>query len=78
MPWVPDERDDEWTIFHFSQSNPDGPGQGSVPALLRRLAEAIDKLGDVVIHDVTFHSEATADEDDLMMTVYYDRPSREA
>lgn len=70
-------RQDDWTIFHFSQSNPNGPGQGSVPALLRRVAESIDELGNVVVQDITFHSEATADEDDLQMTVYYCRQSPE-
>ena len=63
-------------MLHFSQSNPDGPGQGNVPALLRRVADSIDALGDVVVHDITFRSEATADEDDLMVTVYYERPLR--
>lgn len=76
VPRVTNERHDDWTIFHFSQSNPDGPGQGSVPALLRRVADSIDELGDVVVHDITFHSEVTADEDDLMMSVYYERPPR--
>lgn len=71
-----DERDGDWTMFHFSQSNPDGPRKGSVPALLRRVADSLDELGDVVVHDITFHSEVTADEDDLTMTVYYERPSR--
>jgi hypothetical protein len=71
---VVDERHDDWTVFHFGQSNPAGPGQGSVPALLRRVADSIDELGDVVIQDITFHSEVTGDEDDLTMTVYYARP----
>lgn len=46
-----------------------------MPALLRRLADSIDDLGDVVVHDITFHSDVTADEDDLTMTVYYERPA---
>jgi hypothetical protein len=40
---------EEWTIFHFSQSNPAGPGQGSVAALLRRVADSIEALGAVTV-----------------------------
>ncbi|PZF62832.1 hypothetical protein DEI81_09505 [Curtobacterium sp. MCBD17_013] len=65
-----------WTINHFSLSNPEGKGQGSVPALLRRLADAIDGLGDVDVQDVTFSSKVTDGEDDLTMTVYYHREPR--
>jgi hypothetical protein len=67
--------DSEWSVLHFSQSNPTGVGQGSVPALLRRVADSIDALGEVGVQDVTFHSKPTADEDDLTMTVYYHRQS---
>lgn len=63
-------------MFHFSQQNPDGPGKGSVAALLRRVADSLDELGDVVVPGITFHSEVTADEDDLTMTVYSERSSR--
>jgi hypothetical protein len=68
---------DEWTINHFSQSNPAGSGQGSVAALLRRVAGSLEDLGDVVVQDLVFHSEPTEDEDDLTMTVYYYRPDQE-
>jgi len=64
---------DQWTVFHFSQSNPSGPAQGDVAALLRRVAESIEKLGDVQIQDMTFASEVTDGEDDLSITVYYSR-----
>ena len=64
---------DKWTTFHFSQSNPDGPGQGHVPSLLRRVADSIEALGDVMVEDITFSSEVTADERDISMTVYYHR-----
>jgi hypothetical protein len=30
-----------WTIEHFSLANPKGQGQGNVPLLLRRAADAI-------------------------------------
>ncbi|MFW6866254.1 hypothetical protein ACOACQ_02635 [Nocardioides sp. CPCC 206347] len=62
------------TMFTFSQSNPSGAGQGDVAALLRRVADTIDGLGDIEIYDVTFRSEVTDGEDDLTMSVYYDRP----
>jgi hypothetical protein len=64
-----------WTVLHFSLSNPAGEGQGDVAALLRRVAETIDRYGDIDVQDVTFHCEVTDGEDDLKMTVYYhDRP----
>jgi hypothetical protein len=62
---------EKWTISHFSQSNPSGEGQGDVGALLRRVADSLDELGDVTVQDITFHAEPTGDEDDLTMTVYY-------
>jgi hypothetical protein len=68
--------EDKWMIFHFAQSNPKGPGQGDVAALLRRVAESVEELGDVQIQDVTFRSEVTDGEDDLAMTVYYHREPR--
>ncbi len=61
----------EWTINHFSQSNPVGPDQGDVAALLRRVADTVAALGDVTVQDITFASEVTGGEDDLTMTVYY-------
>jgi hypothetical protein len=63
----------DWTVLHFGQSNPEGPGQGSVPDLLRRVANTIESLGDVDVQDITFSSEVTADEDRVSMTVYYNR-----
>jgi hypothetical protein len=65
-----------WTIWHLSQSNPDGDGQGDVAALLRRVADTLDELGDVHVQDITFHSEVTDGEDDLSMTVYYHEEAR--
>jgi hypothetical protein len=68
-----------WAISHFSQSNPNGADQGDVAALLRRVADSIDALGDVTVEDLTFHAEPTADEDDLTITVYYQpKPRRRA
>ena len=62
---------DRWTTNHFSQSNPTGSGQGHVPSLLRRVADSIERLGNVIVEDITFSTQPTADERDLAMTVYY-------
>ncbi|MET4706117.1 hypothetical protein [Frigoribacterium sp. UYMn621] len=67
---------DDWTINHFSQSNPSGAGQGDVPALLRRVADSIEELGDVQVADITFSSSVSDDEDDLTVTVYFDKRPR--
>lgn len=48
-----------WTVRHFSQANPKGPGCDSVPALLRRLADSIEALGPVEVQDVVIQSEMT-------------------
>lgn len=63
------------TVRHFSQANPFGPGQGSVPALLRRLADSIEELGDLEVADVVLHQEITADGDWWSGTVYFYDPS---
>lgn len=68
--------DAAWTIRHFSQSNPDGEGQGDVAALLRRVADSLDRLGDVQVQDLTFSSAVTDGEDDLTITVYYESQAR--
>jgi len=67
---------DDWTINHFSQSNPSGAGQGDVAALLRRVADSLDDRGDVQVADITFASSFTDGEDDLTLTVYFDKQSR--
>jgi hypothetical protein len=67
--------DDRWTVEHFSQANPAGEGQESVPGLLRRVAESIDGLGAVQIQDVVFHSEQDDDGREWpTVTVYFTRP----
>jgi hypothetical protein len=67
---------DDWTINHFSQSNPSGAGQGDVPALLRRVADSIEGLGDVQVEDITFSSSVGDGEDDPTVTVYFDKQPR--
>ena len=71
-----DDTRDKWTVYHFSQSNPTGPGEGFVPDLLRRVADSIEALGDVDVQDIVFSTVPTAEEDDLRMTVYYHRQPR--
>jgi hypothetical protein len=71
-----DDARGNWTAFHFSQSNPEGAGQGDVPSLLRRVADSIETEGDVDVKDITFSSKVTVGEDDLTITVYYHREPR--
>lgn len=58
----------EMVLVRSFPSNPSGLGHGSVPDLLRRVAQSIEDLGDVVVEDITFSSEPTADERDISMT----------
>lgn len=68
-----DQRD-QYTAFHFSQSNPRGPRQGDIPALLRRVADTIEEKGDIRVQDITFHADLD-DEAEWWpgLTVYYHR-----
>jgi hypothetical protein len=67
----PDERPESWTIRHFSQANPLGPGRDDVPALLRRVADSIEALGSVTVQDITFGTEVTEDGLWHELTVYF-------
>ena len=67
-------RPESWTAEHFSQANPKGPGQGDVPALLRRVADTIDTYGSVVVQDLVLHNEITEDDSWYSITVYFTRP----
>jgi hypothetical protein len=67
---------DKWSIFHFSLSNRSGPGQGDVANLLRSVADHIDALGEVEVSDITFSSNPTDGEDDLRITIFYNRKPR--
>lgn len=60
-----------WSARHFSQSDPAGPGQDDVPALLRRVADSITDLGQVEVLDLVMHNEVTEDGDWPSVTVYY-------
>ena len=71
MPAAVVSTEDLYSARHFSQANPTGPGQGDVPALLRRVADTLETLGPVEVLDVVHHSEVTADGDWPSFTVYY-------
>ncbi|HEX5594666.1 MAG TPA: hypothetical protein VFX61_01390 [Micromonosporaceae bacterium] len=62
---------ESWTVRHFSQANPAGPGQDSVPALLRRIADTIEQFGKIEVQDLVLRSEVTAEGDWWSATVYF-------
>ncbi|MFI6106683.1 hypothetical protein [Streptomyces sp. NPDC051310] len=63
-----------WTVRHFSQANPEGPGCDSAPALLRRLADSIEALGPVEVQDMVFDAEMTEYGPWRSGTVYFHLP----
>ncbi|MET9920846.1 hypothetical protein ABZZ04_27715 [Streptomyces sp. NPDC006435] len=68
---------EHWTVRHFSQANPFGPGCDNVPALLRRLADSIEGLGPAEIQDVVIRSEPTEYGSWCSGTVYFHLPEDE-
>jgi hypothetical protein len=58
---------------HFSQANPRGPGQDSVPTLLRTVAKSIENLGPTIVHDLILHNEITESGDWYSLTVYFEK-----
>ncbi|WP_034262691.1 hypothetical protein [Actinospica robiniae] len=60
-----------WTIRHFSQANPSGAAQGDVAALLRRVADSLDRLGAIEVMDLVLHTEVTEDGTWPSLTVYF-------
>jgi hypothetical protein len=61
--WVDQVRG--WTANYFSVTE----GDGDVVALLGKVAESLEQLGDVEVLDVTFLSDP--DEAEATMTVYF-------
>ncbi|MEU7691959.1 hypothetical protein OHB01_17755 [Microbispora hainanensis] len=60
-------------MHHFTQNNPEGIGQDSIPALLRRVATTIEELGQIEVYDLIMHNEITDDGADWpSITVYFD------
>jgi hypothetical protein len=66
-----------WTAEHFSLANPSGQGQGDVPLLLRRAAQAIEALGAAEVQDLVLHAEVNEFGNWPSVTVYFrrDRPA---
>jgi hypothetical protein len=65
-----------WWVRHFCQGNPQGPGQGDVPALLRRVAASIEELGaGADVQDIVYQKDVDSPEDWPRLTVYFHLPS---
>ena len=62
-----------WTAEHFSLANPSGHGQGDVPLLLRRVAEAIEAFGAAEIQDLVLHMEVNEFGNWPSITIYFRR-----
>jgi hypothetical protein len=62
-----------WTAEHFSLANPLGQGQGDVPLLLRRAAEAIEAFGAAEIQDLVLHTEVNEFGNWPSITIYFRR-----
>lgn len=67
----------ESTIRRLVQANPKGPGQGDVPALLRRVADTLAGLGPVEVTGLALGSQPTEDGPWYSVTVYF-RPGEDA
>ncbi|MFF3287402.1 hypothetical protein [Streptomyces sp. NPDC003023] len=61
----------EYSMYHFSQANPAGPGSTDVPALLRRVADSIESIDGAEVFDIVFRPDPG--DGQPTMTVYYDR-----
>jgi hypothetical protein len=59
-------------LYHFTVATARGFDQDDVATLLRRVADALDQLGAVDVHDITFHVDWTEDGSWPSMTVYYE------
>jgi len=66
---------DRYSVFHFAQANPQGSHKDDVPALLRRVADTIESLGEVRVQDITFHTELDQEAAEWWpsLIVYYHR-----
>ncbi|MGQ0434377.1 MAG: hypothetical protein ACT452_18480 [Microthrixaceae bacterium] len=64
---------DEWSVRHFSLSNPSGATETDLPLLLRRLADEIEARGiqPMEMLDITVSSEMTENGPWWSATVYW-------
>ncbi len=60
-----------WTIRHFSMANPVGTKRDDVALLMRRVADSIEANGPILVQDVTFKTEVTAEGYVHSFTVYF-------
>ena len=65
--------DSTGTMEHFSQANPRGRGMDDAAALLRRVADTIDRLRDVCVHDIIMHTSVEPEGYWHSVTVYFSR-----
>lgn len=63
----------EYLIETFAQCNPLGPELDNVPALLRRVADTIEELGQVHILDIVHRKDIIAEGYWHFFTVYFNR-----
>jgi hypothetical protein len=63
---------DHSPLYHFTVATKRGWEQDDVATLLRRVATALDELGAVDVHDITFHVDWTDEGSWPSMTVYYE------
>ena len=68
----------EATIRRLVQANPKGPGQGDVPALLRRVADTLAGLGPVEVTGLALESQPTEDGPWYSVIVYFRSDRRPA
>jgi hypothetical protein len=65
------------TVNHFTQGNAAGKLQDDLPALLRRVADSVEALGEVEIQDVVLQSALDGDACDRpFITVYCHEASK--
>lgn len=68
------DQTDKWSVYHFSLTNPVGPGHSDVPRFLRHLADTIEERGNIEIQDIVFVREMDEDGENFpRATVYYHR-----
>jgi hypothetical protein len=59
-------------LYHFTVATARGPAQEDIANLLRRVADTLDQLGALDVHDITFHVDWTEEGSWPSMTVYYE------
>jgi hypothetical protein len=59
------------TVDRLVQANPKGPGQGDLPALLRRVADTLAGLGPVDVTDLSLERQPTEDGPWYSLSVYF-------